>query len=205
MAFCIDYQFGEKSTLSAEYAISRSKDLYLEMKSEHEKYEKLKELSYGDWVYTVKHNIEYNFSFGLKKAKEWLDLIASGPVENEKCDEKTHYDFCCSNLRERITDRETKITKVIHIGFDSYATEIVFEVEGSDKVFTLTIPDLEKLSTKNFNDTCYGMLRLGYQKTEFFDELIIQSYCEDDIKKSFIDFISSSMKVKNEAGNSLVM
>lgn len=79
-------------------------------------------------------------------------------------------------------------------GWEGYAVGVRFEYKKT--TFELTVPDLEKLNTKNFFINNSGKIHLMYEREKSYCETVCSSYEIDDIKKAFLEFVANMKEKK---------
>lgn len=182
----------EVGTMGEE--IFKSKSLYYEMKHNAEKYSKLQELSFADYVDTVKKYVRYgNYSYFMEDSIKWLGM---GKVDRrKKYEEKESFNLLQKAINEDILNKDCVIKRISRLNLDTIAW--IVEFQYFDKEFELYIPDMTKLSTKNFSSVHEGQLALGV-KTEVGYDLFAFSYEESEIQKQFNDYVIDHPEFKGD-------
>ena len=168
--------------------IANAHQLYLEMKHEKEKYDKLEQLSFEDYVDTVKRNVDYtSLLFCVPGARDYVN------GDNKK--QKTNYNYLINYIKDNITGTEVKVDKFTQYGMDNYAIGIYFKY-GKD-YFELAVPDLRNLNTKNFDIAHQGMIDILVQNrdNDSFWSSIKASYDLGEIKKAFQEYVNPKVAI----------
>lgn len=184
----------EVGTMGEE--IFKSKSLYYEMKHNAEKYSKLQELSFADYVDTVKKYVRYrNYSYFMEDSIKWLSMREGKLDRRKKYEEKESFNLLQKAINEDILNKDCVIKGISRLNLDTIAW--IVEFQYFDKEFELYIPDTTKLSTKNFSSVHEGQLALGV-KTEVGYDLFAFSYEESEIRKHFNDYIIEHPEFKGD-------
>ena len=168
--------------------IETAKQLHEEMKSNVEKYQKLSELTFNDYVQTVKANINYlEYLICIKGAIEWLMKLENGEKidRRKRYEEKDCFDFFQNNLR-KLFDKEITIKTIRMCGYEIYAYSVVFDF--GDKEYCIEIPDSNKINPKNFDYAHQGKITLYRCEDSMYTE-IEGTYMPEKLKDAFDEHI----------------
>ena len=166
-------------------AISKANTLVKDMEKEVEKYTKLLELAKQDQVYVVTHNVNYlKYLYAIPSAKEFFYK-----KDTDKCskENKSCFNYVTKMLNE-LFDVSTEIVNFSQGGYDGYYQQIEFKIDGNEKIFTFTIPNVEKINVNNFHYAFEGKLAIG-ETTEHCHNIIKTSYYIEEIKSAFKEMI----------------
>ena len=167
--------------------IANAHRLYLEMKHEKEKYDKLEQLSFEDYIDTVKRNVDYTpLLFCVPGAKEYV---------NGDKKQRTNYKYLTDYIKDNITGVDVKVDKFTNYGYEGYCIGIYFKY-GED-YFELAVPDMRNVNTKNFDIAYSGMINLMVQdkKNESCWNSIKASYDLSEIKEAFQEYIKPTVAI----------
>lgn len=175
-------QDGEKKKMD----IANAHQLYLEMKHEKEKYNKLEQLAFEDYVNTVKRNTNYTpLLFCVPGARDYV---------NGDKKQRTNYKYLTEYIRDNITGIDIKVDKFTTYGYEGYCIGIFFK--HNKDYFELAVPDMRNVNTKNFDIAHYGMINLMVQDKNDDNvwNSIKTSYDLNEIKKAFQEYINQQEK-----------
>lgn len=177
-----------KQKYGSYFEIGNAKDLYYDMVKEEQKYAKLKQLAYTDYVNTVKCNINYwDYLYLIPSAKDYF--FAN---QNEKTDKKSaefkENKKIFKMLEKKMSEWFETPVKIIDFaagGYSGYYEEVTFTA-GSKRKFSFTIPVADEITTENFNYAYKGKLAFGeYLPDNFTHEIIQTSYAFEEILEEF--------------------
>ena len=172
-----------------DFEINKAKRLVDDMNTEVEKYIQLLELAKQNYVNTIKANIRYEkWILSFDKVSKWLHMLDTEKIDKrKKYDEKHHYDFINSELRDLLEDDSIEVVSVSSGGWESYYYSYEFKTnKDSEHKYYLSIPNTNVLTVDNFHNAYEGMLAL-YKIEGFSHRIIAQSYDENEIKKTYKD------------------
>lgn len=170
--------------------IANAHQLYLEMKHEKEKYNKLEQLAFEDYVSTVKRNVDYTpLLFCVPGARDY--------VNGEK-KQRTNYKYLIEYIKDNITGIDIKVDKFAQYGMESYAIGIYFKYNKD--YFELVVPDMRNVNTKNFDVAHQGMIDIMIKDkdNESCWNCIKASYDLNEIKKAFEEYVNRQEEQINE-------
>lgn len=174
--------------LKGYVAINKANTLVEDMEKEVEKYTKLLELAKVDQVYVVTHNVNYlKYLYAIPSAKEFFYKKDADKRFKEYKENKACFDYITKMLNE-LFDISTTIVNFSQGGYDGYYQEIDFKIDGNEKTFTFTIPNVEKINVNNFHSAYEGKLAIG-EITEYYHNIIKISYDIEEIKSAFKEMI----------------
>lgn len=166
-------------------AISKANTLVEDMEKEVEKYTKLLELAKQDQVYVVTHNVNYlKYLYAISSAKEFFYKKDADKCSKEN---KSCFNYVTKMLNE-LFDVSAEIVDFSQGGYDGYYQQIEFKIDGNEKIFTFTIPNVEKINVNNFHYAFEGKLAIG-ETTEHCHNIIKTSYYIEEIKSAFKEMI----------------
>lgn len=169
-------------------AIGKANALVEDMEKEVEKYTKLLELAKQDQVYVVMHNVNYlKYLYAIPSAKEFFYKKDADKRSKEYKENKACFDYVTKMLNE-LFDISATIVNFSQGGYDGYYQEIDFKIDGNEKTFTFTIPNVEKINVNNFHSAYEGKLAIG-ETTEYHHNIIKTSYDIEEIKSAFKEMI----------------
>ena len=173
--------------------IETAKQLHEEMKNNVEKYQKLSELTFNDYVQTVKANINYwEYLTCIKGAIEWLSKLDNGEKidRRRRYEEKDCFDFFQDNLC-KLLDRKIKIKEIRTCGYEGYCYSILFDYEGQE--YCIEIPDTKQISPKNITYAHFGKITLYRCENSIYTE-IEGTYTPEKLKDAFDEHIKNFKK-----------
>ena len=169
------------------YEICNSESLYEQRLKEENKYRKLKELIFNDFVETVKHNINYfDYLCHIQSARDYFFKKDDKDIDKrskEFKENKAIFKILEKNMSKWF-EQDVKIVNFYSGGYDGYYKEIVFTFQK--RKFSFTIPVPNKMNKNNFSIVYEGKLAFGeYLPDNFTHEIIETSYMFEDILKAF--------------------
>lgn len=181
--------FNDEERIKSLNDILESEKLQHEMKHEFEKYRKLHELALVDRLLTLKNKVHYhNLTVCMNDAMRWLKMV-DNVDKRKKYKEKTAFEYTQSAISE-LLDETIKITKIYASDYDSSAYNVYFECHGLN--FEITIPMVEKITTRNMEYLSYGKIYVGFCETENVVDYVVSSYDENEVRKSFKKFVNDN-------------
>ena len=176
-----------------EIEITKAEILVHEMTREVEKYTKLLELAKEDRINVVKKYIRYDRMYPsvFDEAQKWLSLLEKGIDKRKKYEEKESFNLIQFNLRKMLDDERINVTKLSYYGYEGYGFIIDFKVNESD--FSITIPNMEKINSKNFYLLNECKISL-YEVNDWVHDCIVASYKEEEIKEEYKKFLGETEK-----------
>lgn len=172
-----------------DFEINKAKRLVDDMSTEVEKYTQLLELAKQNYVDTIKRNIDYTtLIFPYNKVATWLSMVKNNTIDKrKKYDEKSHYDFINSELRDLLEDDSVEVVSVSSGGWESYYYSYEFKTnKDSEHKYYLSIPNTNVLTVDNFHNAYEGKLAL-YKIDGSCHNMIECSYDRADIKNAYKD------------------
>ena len=166
--------------------IANAHQLHLEMKHEMEKYNKLEQLAFEDYVSTVKLNTDYvPLLFGVPGARDYV---------NGDKKQKVIYKHLIGYIKDNVTGVDVKVDKFTTYGYEGYAIGIYFKYDKD--YFELVVPDMRNVNTKNFDMAHQGMIDIMIQDKDSDNvwNCIKASYDLNEIKKAFEEYINQQEK-----------
>lgn len=174
-------------------AIGKANALVEDMEKEVEKYTKLLELAKQDQVYVVTYNVNYlKYLYAIPSAKEFFYKKDADKRSKEYKENKACFDYVTKMLNE-LFDVSATIVNFYAGGYDGYYQQIDFKIDGNEKIFTFTIPDVEKINVNNFHYAYEGKLAIG-EMTEHYHNIIKTSYDIEEIKSTFKEMTKRDRK-----------
>jgi hypothetical protein len=171
-------------------AINDANSLVQEMQHEVDKYTKLLEFAKQDQVYVITHNVDYfQFILRIVGAKDYYQRENFDKRSKEYKDSKSMAQSLQKYLEEEVFKKPISIIKIYSYGYEGYYEEVVFTIPNCDTKFSFTVPNPEKINTKNFQNTNECKLEFGYYKNDLIHEIVKSSYCVEDITNAFEEFI----------------
>ena len=175
--------------------IDEAKKLYFRMEDKAKEYNQLRELTYANYVSTVKNycsSAYYSYIIPIDKANKWLHMIKEEKIDKrKKYEEKLYFDYVQSFIQDNF-HKDAVVTKFYDEGFDNYCKDIVFKLDG--KEYQLTIPNADHINTKNFNCTGEGRLYIRV-KNGCCMEFIASSYKLENVSKAFKDYLNPPIPI----------
>ena len=170
------------------FEINKAKELYEQMVNEEQKYTKLKELTFTDYVCTVKNNIDYfEYLCLIPSAEEYLAAVKNNRDKRTKEFKENKATF--ELLQKRMCEWFNHSITIIDFcsgGYEGYYREIQFTADGGNRKFSFTIPNPKLITEKNFPYVSEGKLSFGeYLPDNFTHEIKISSYFFEEIQKAF--------------------
>ena len=179
-------------------AISSANQLVTEMQYEVDKYTKLLQLAKEDQVHTVINNVNYfDLLFRILPAKNYFH--APKNIDKRSAEYKGNkkmFESLENYLEENIFHRNVTITAMASGGYESYYEQIDFKIPDCDTTFIFSVPNLERISIRNFEYAYQGKLAFGYYSGTSCLYLEETSYRVEDITKAFEKFLEEK---KNES------
>ena len=173
-------------------SIGKANTLVNEMEREVEKYTKLLELARANQVQVITHNVNsYPYLTWISGAKDYFFKIA-----DKRTKEHRYNETAFNNLTKQLSELfNAKITIVNFSsgGYEGYYEEVDFQVKGINKIFTFSIPNVEKINIKNFKNAYEGKYAIG-ELCEYMHTIKETSYNIDDIKQIFNCMINGDIK-----------
>lgn len=167
--------------------IESAKSLFMEMEKEEEKYKKLRQLAFADYVETVKKEIRFDqFTFLLSQAEKWWDMKGTKYDKRKKYNEKEAYDMLIEKIKDDLIPADFEVTSLADWG--SLAMRFKLNTMP-DREFELHIPIARYITPENFYENCSGQIRLNVC---FNDgccwNFLVSSYKPSEIKQFVIDY-----------------
>lgn len=182
----------EQEKIKRFMAINDANQLVQEMQHEIDKYTKLLEFAKQDQVYVITHNVDYfQFIFRIVGAKDYFQRENLDKRSKEYKDSKSMAESLQKYLEETVFKKPISITKIYSGGYEGYYEEVVFTIPNCDTKFSFTVPNPEKINTKNFQNTNECKLEFGYYKNDLIHEIVKSSYCVEDITNAFEEFLEN--------------
>ena len=106
-----------------------------------------------------------------------------------------NYFDCVQSFIQDNFHKDAIVTKFFDEGLDNYCKDIVFELD--DKEYQLTIPNADRINTKNFEHTGEGKLCIRI-KNGCCMEFIASSYKLENVSKAFKDYLKPPIVMINK-------
>lgn len=172
-----------------ENILKESESLMLTMKYERDKYAKLYELAYNDYVKTIKENVSYFpiIRAVYKHGREWLTFCKLNQKDKDFSKEKLYefkkgHDIILEILTKTFGVDTIFINDIITEGHEDYAIDLYFSYKNTNYVFI--IPNTENVNIKNIVFTNYARLQIGIVNPNTI-EIFESSYNVEDIVNAF--------------------
>lgn len=160
--------------------IKEAQVLTLSMQDKVKQYTKLAQLALENEIRTIKKVINYsNLTCHIDYAIKWT-LNRTGSQE------KLHFDRLTENLQE-LLEIKLKIKEINYLGYDHYGSVIYFQIKNKkvSDLFSIWIPNIDKLSEENYPFLSGGQLSIHYQDSPHSTNSICFTYNEKELKEKF--------------------
>lgn len=163
--------------------IKEAQLLTLSMQDKVKQYTKLAQLALEDEIRTIKKVINYTtLTCHIDYAIKWIVK----PNPQTKSEEKLHFDRLTEILQE-LLEIKLKIKEINYLGYEHSGSIIYFNIKNKkvSELFSLWIPNLDKLSEENYLFLSGGQLSLHYQDSPHSTNSICFTYNEKELKEKF--------------------
>lgn len=169
--------------------IEKSRKLFEDMALEVEKFQKLSQLAFKDYVATVAKEIRNeDFYMICEDAVKWATMIKTQKIDKrKKYKEKEAFECFYRFVTEYLLDDNIEIVSISnYMGLQvSFKTPALIK-----RKFELNIPNNRNLSEYNFYEQSCGKYRLNvvYEDHPNCSEYVFSSYNRSEFKKFFKDY-----------------
>jgi len=163
--------------------IKEAQLLTLSMQDKVKQYTKLAQLAFENEIRTIKKVINYsNLTCHIDDAIKWI----LKPSSKTKSQEKLHFDRLTENLQE-LLEIKLEIKEINYLGYDHSGSVIYFQIKNKkvSDLFSIWIPDIDKLSEENYPFLSGGQLSIHYQDSPHSTNSICFTYNEKELKEKF--------------------
>lgn len=172
-----------------EIKIAQAQELFHNMQAEKEKYEKLSDLTFKDWVETVKREVHYeDYIFLGNSAQKWTWMLKNEKIDKRrKYSEKEAYDLLIEKIKEELVPVDFEIVQFSN----QYGVDVKFKIPTlKQREFELHIPDTRNLTHGWFYEAGCGKIRITvcYNNSCCW-ELLTSSYHRKEIKKEMENYL----------------